>query len=533
MKRRETQKSTHHQPATRSLKPFFGAAADRVFFATEKAQSTPFFPAENFNQQQATPAVQRMPAFESEVNSNGAALVQRQTDMGSELQDKESVQRQVQEEKPIQTKVDGNQPAEVTSSQMQQPNNTGLPDNLKGGIENLSGISMDDVKVYYNSAKPAQVQALAYTQGTDIHVAPGQEKHLPHEAWHVVQQKQGRVKPTLQAKGVAINDDMALEREADAMGDKAFQRKQDHTAKTSRLGAFNRREESPMPLWNQPVQKEVSKDVIQKRTRIEYDPPQNFSYHDPAAGLAGVGHFPAINAQTPVGRSVHAELDLNDPVQGSGVGGLIPAALMASLSANYPGINWVQGHLLNANLGGLGIASNLAPITHDANMHQLWVVEQPVKRLLYNQPGGNYQLANAGYVEYNIVAQPLNPALNSWQPDVNYQCSWRNQLPQAMPPAPGAAPLWTPWQTHTVSSISNQTPVGVPPAWNPFGAGMGVPQGGGGVVNVAFWNIAHVTPAFIHAIGGMPAWAPPAHAQQVITQPGAAVNTLKIVGWQF
>ncbi len=59
---------------------------------------------------------------------------------------------------------------------------------------------MKDVKVNYNSPKPAQLQAHAYAQGTDIHVSPGQEKHLPHEAWHVVQQKQGRVKPTLQLK---------------------------------------------------------------------------------------------------------------------------------------------------------------------------------------------------------------------------------------------------------------------------------------------------------------------------------------------
>ena len=29
--------------------------------------------------------------------------------------------------------------------------------------------------------------ALAYAQGSDIHLAPGQEQHLPHEAWHVVQ----------------------------------------------------------------------------------------------------------------------------------------------------------------------------------------------------------------------------------------------------------------------------------------------------------------------------------------------------------
>lgn len=100
-------------------------------------------------------------------------------------------------------------------------NHTGLPDRLKAGVENLSGISMDDVKVHYNSSAPRQVQALAYTQGTEIHVAPGQEKHLPHEAWHVAQQKQGRARPTAQIKGVAISDDQELEREADAMGERA------------------------------------------------------------------------------------------------------------------------------------------------------------------------------------------------------------------------------------------------------------------------------------------------------------------------
>jgi hypothetical protein len=100
-------------------------------------------------------------------------------------------------------------------------NNTGLPDKLKSGVEKLSGLSMDEVKVHYNSSKPAQLQAHAYTQGTDIHVAPGQDKHLAHEAWHVVQQKQGRVKPTMQMKDVQINDDSSLEKEADVMGDKA------------------------------------------------------------------------------------------------------------------------------------------------------------------------------------------------------------------------------------------------------------------------------------------------------------------------
>jgi len=126
--------------------------------------------------------------------------------------------------------------ADNYSAQRQQPpiqkkeNNTGLPDNLKTGMENLSGMSMDDVEVHHNSDKPAQLQAHAYAQGTDIHLAPGQEKHLPHEAWHVVQQKQGRVKPTMQMKvNVNVNDDSDLEREADVMGTKALQIQGDYT----------------------------------------------------------------------------------------------------------------------------------------------------------------------------------------------------------------------------------------------------------------------------------------------------------------
>ncbi|UTW62813.1 DUF4157 domain-containing protein [bacterium SCSIO 12741] len=105
-----------------------------------------------------------------------------------------------------------------------QANNTGLPDNLKSGIENLSGYSMNDVQVHYNSSKPAQLNAHAYAQGSQIHLGPGQEKHLPHEAWHVVQQKQGRVQATTQLKaGTPINDDEGLEREADIMGSHAAQ----------------------------------------------------------------------------------------------------------------------------------------------------------------------------------------------------------------------------------------------------------------------------------------------------------------------
>ncbi|HEX7976601.1 MAG TPA: DUF4157 domain-containing protein, partial [Anaerolineales bacterium] len=93
---------------------------------------------------------------------------------------------------------------------------------LKAGVESLSGLALDDVRVHYNSPRPAQMQASAYTQGTDIYVAPGQERHLPHEAWHVIQQKQGRVHPTMQMKGIKINEEDKLEGEAETMGPKTL-----------------------------------------------------------------------------------------------------------------------------------------------------------------------------------------------------------------------------------------------------------------------------------------------------------------------
>ena len=110
---------------------------------------------------------------------------------------------------------------EKPKNSIQMKNETGMPDHLKKAIEDLSGYSMDDVRAHYNSDKSATVQALAYTQGTDIHVAPGQERHLPHEAWHLAQQMSGRVEPTTEVGGMPVNDNEDLEREADVMGARA------------------------------------------------------------------------------------------------------------------------------------------------------------------------------------------------------------------------------------------------------------------------------------------------------------------------
>jgi hypothetical protein len=105
--------------------------------------------------------------------------------------------------------------------QRKKSNETGLPDELKTGIESLAGMSLDHVKVVYNSSKPAEVNALAFAEGSVIHVAPGQEAHLPEEAWHIVQQMQGKVRATTEVNGKAVNNDPELEKEAAEMGAKA------------------------------------------------------------------------------------------------------------------------------------------------------------------------------------------------------------------------------------------------------------------------------------------------------------------------
>jgi hypothetical protein len=118
------------------------------------------------------------------------------------------------------------------------PSQTGLPAELQSSLENLSGLSLADVRVHYNSPDPDQLGAFAFTQGKDIHIAPGQERHLPHEAWHVVQQAQGRVKPRKQMKqGVQVDDSSGLELEADVMGAKAvFMQAQDGASRIDQHG---------------------------------------------------------------------------------------------------------------------------------------------------------------------------------------------------------------------------------------------------------------------------------------------------------
>ena len=148
-------------------------------------------------------------------------------------------------------------------------NNTGLPDQLKSGIENISGISLNDVRVHPNSSQPSELSAHAFAQGSDIHLAPGQEKHLPHEAWHVVQQKQGRVQPTKQmGDGVNVNDNQGLEREATQMGQRAL----NHTPQTDTPSIQSvAAPKTTAQLWGWPFGKKEEKEAPAESDQAEND----------------------------------------------------------------------------------------------------------------------------------------------------------------------------------------------------------------------------------------------------------------------
>ena len=110
----------------------------------------------------------------------------------------------------------------------EKPNTTGMPDPVLQKMESAFHTDFSNVKIFPNSPKAPQLGARAYTQGSHIHFAPGEfspsnsegQKILKHELVHVVQQRQGIVKPTGRIKGLPLNDDPALESHAETAADK-------------------------------------------------------------------------------------------------------------------------------------------------------------------------------------------------------------------------------------------------------------------------------------------------------------------------
>jgi hypothetical protein len=106
--------------------------------------------------------------------------------------------------------------------------NGALPAPVQRKMEDAFDFDFSSVRVHQGGEAQA-MGAHAFTQGTDVHFAPGQydpasargQELIGHELAHVVQQSEGRVQATTQMKGVGLNDDSSLEREADDWGARA------------------------------------------------------------------------------------------------------------------------------------------------------------------------------------------------------------------------------------------------------------------------------------------------------------------------
>ncbi len=98
-------------------------------------------------------------------------------------------------------------------------------------MEHSLGADFSQVKIHQNSQQAEIVNAQAFTQGTDVHFAPGKydpssnsgKELLGHELAHVTQQKEGRVQANTSVAGMPVNDHLGLEQEADLLGAKASQ----------------------------------------------------------------------------------------------------------------------------------------------------------------------------------------------------------------------------------------------------------------------------------------------------------------------
>ncbi|HEY9878109.1 MAG TPA: DUF4157 domain-containing protein [Leptolyngbyaceae cyanobacterium] len=136
---------------------------------------------------------------------------------------------------PTQTKLAGGDSSEQATEQHEGSTNQGnqsktgnLPDTIQAKMENAFNADFSDVNVYENSASAKDLNAIAYTQGNEIHFAPGHspyssqgQEYLGHELSHVVQQRSGIVQTTHTENGYAVNDDASLEAQADEEGRRA------------------------------------------------------------------------------------------------------------------------------------------------------------------------------------------------------------------------------------------------------------------------------------------------------------------------
>lgn len=114
-----------------------------------------------------------------------------------------------------------------------------------------------------------------------------------------------------------------------------------------------------------------------------------------------------------VGVSMKAHLDPNDEREGTSPGGELDN-LMTALGNQYPQHRMIRGHLLNGNLGGLGVFENLFPITNRANRLHETQVENHIKN----------EIEQGRTIDYNVNV--TDAAMSEDDADATFHCeAWQ------------------------------------------------------------------------------------------------------------
>ena len=151
----------------------------------------------------------------------------QQSDLNTQLKQAKRFGHSITQMKTEQTAQPSKQ--NQTNNNSSSASRSSMPAPVRSKMENSFGASFGDVNIHTDSHLAKSMGALAFTQGNNVHFAPGQynpqsssgQALLGHELTHVVQQRAGRVTVPHQSKGAPINADPSLETEADQIGAKA------------------------------------------------------------------------------------------------------------------------------------------------------------------------------------------------------------------------------------------------------------------------------------------------------------------------
>ncbi len=168
---------------------------------------------------------------EEELQTKPEEELQKKED--DELQKKPEDELQKKDDEELQKKSEQNSANSNTQNLNKSSSPEKMPADVQSKMEGSFGTDFSGVNIHRNDESATQLKAQAYAQGNNLHFAPGKytpestrgQELLGHELAHVVQQREGKVKPTKQGKGMPVNDSVSLEHEADVKGKKASEGK--------------------------------------------------------------------------------------------------------------------------------------------------------------------------------------------------------------------------------------------------------------------------------------------------------------------